>query len=447
MKKLLIAVVAFVGTLTLGSAPALAGAGDLDPTFGEGRGWVHSGFTCCDPLRPASDVAEALVVQPDGRIVTMGRSWQGDRLLLGVFRYLPDGRPDPSFGSSGTGGVLTAFGKSVLPAGMALQPDGKIVVVAEKPRYDSVVLARYNGDGSLDASFGDAGKVVSAPGFRKRASVSSIVIQASGRIIVGGTGSRPSDFVLVGYRPDGSLDDAFGTAGIVSVDFAGSIDHLADLVIDHEGRILAAGTAIRTRRPVPPSIDPRLDPSMAVARFLDDGAPDQSFGVDGRSLVSFTRGFVDDGTVGRAVAVQSDGKVVLVGGRHDGPALARLDSSGEIDHSFGNRGRLTAEGIPLVRSVPMDRGLEVIADSAGRIYALTQLDLGHQRPLRAALMRLLPDGSLDGAFSGNGIATARVQHGYDISTIALQPGRILGAGSIENPEKWGRDFAVFAFRQ
>jgi uncharacterized delta-60 repeat protein len=443
-------VVATIGlllaTLIVGSASASATSRDLDPTFGGGRGWVHSGFMCCDPPRPASDIAEALVVQADGRIVTMGRSWQGTRFLLGLFRYLPDGSPDPSFGSTGTGGVLTRFGKSVLPAGMALQADGKIVVVAEKPRYDSIVLARYNPDGSLDASFGDAGRVLSAPGFRKRASVSSIIIQASGRIIVGGTSSRPSDFALVGYRPDGSLDEAFGTDGAVSIDFADSVDKLADLAIDHEGRILAAGTAIRTRRPIPPSLDPRLDPSMAVARISADGALDPSFGVDARSLVSFTRGFVDDGAVGRAVAVQGDGKVLLAGARRDGPALARLESNGGIDRSFGDRGRLTADRIPLVRGVPMERSLDVVADSDDRIYALTQLDLGHQRPLRAAILGLLPDGSLDSAFSGNGVATARVRHGYDISTIALQPGRILGAGSIENTEKWGRDFAVFAFR-
>jgi uncharacterized delta-60 repeat protein len=431
--------------LALGTQVALSTTSDLDPTFGEGNGWVHSGFLCCDPPRPASDFGQALVVQPDGRIVVMGRSWQGDRMRLGLVRYLPDGAPDATFGSSGTGGLLASFGKSVVPAAMALQPDGKIVVVAEKPRYETIVLARYNADGSLDPSFGDAGRVLSAPGFRKRASVNSVVIQPSGRIVVGGTTSRPGDFVLVGYRPDGSLDDSFGIGGVASIDFADSLDHLADVAIDEQGRILAGGTVIRTRKPVPPSIDPRLDPSMGVARFSADGTLDPSFGVDGRARVSFTRGFVDDGTAARGLALQSDGRIVLVGARHDGPALARLGSDGEIDHSFGSRGRVTADMLPLVRGVPMDHALDVAVDSDAHIFAVAELSVGYGKPPAGAIMRLLSDGSLDSAFSGNGVATAGVRHGYDVNAITLQDDRVLAAGTVNNRDKWGEDFAVFAF--
>jgi uncharacterized delta-60 repeat protein len=449
-RRIIVSVVAvLIAGLTLGSHAAAASAmSDLDPSFGGGDGWVHSGLTWWQPPRPGWETAQALAVQRDGRIIVLGYSRQIGGLLPALFRYMPDGSPDPSFGTSGAGGVTTAFGSSALPVSMALQRNGRIVVLAAKPDHGSIVLARYMPDGSLDPSFGEAGLVLSTPGFRKSASVNSVVIQRTGRIVVGGTSARPADFTLAGYRPDGTLDARFGNGGVVSVDFANTDDHLAEVALDDRGRILAAGTVIRSRPPVTPSDDPRLDPSMGVARFSADGALDTSFGVDGRSVIAFTRGFVDDHTAVRALTIQPDGGVVLAGVTKEqaqwGPAFVRLELDGRIDRSFGDHGRVTPSMLPAVDGVPMETARDVLIDSRDRIVAAIKLPLGVGLP--AAIIRLLPDGSLDTAFSDDGAARTGLPYGHDITAIAFQDDRIIAAGGINDRATWNVDFVVLAFR-
>ena len=437
-----------MATLTLAATQAMAATTDLDRAFGGGDGWVHSGFMCCEPPRPALDSAADLAVQRDGRIIALGYSWQREGRKsypqLGLFRYLPDGSPDPSFGPSGTGGVMTTFPRSLQPGEMALQPNGKIVVAVHGWTVDTPTLIRYNRDGSLDASFGQNGRVVSPiPGF---SGALAVAIQRSGRIVVGGSTSS-SDFILAAYRRDGTLDDRFGSEGTASVDFPHSIDYgeLNELAIDDRGRILAAGSLSKQIPLIPPSDDVEFDRRMGVARFLADGTLDTDFGIDGRTLVSFTRGRVDERAFVDALAVQNDGSILLGGAMEwdgsDGPALARFDRNGRIDRSFGDGGRLTPAMLPPLRGIR-----DLVVDSHDRILAASVVSRGTDS-YAAAVIRLLPNGSLDADFSGDGVATTGMRHDHYGRTIALQDGRILVAGGITNYDKWFVDFAVFAFRR
>jgi len=209
-----------------GSAPR------LDPSFGVG-GLVTTDW-------PLGDVARlsALLVLPDGKIVLGGINPSGARLV----RYLGDGSPDPSFA---TGGVLTfSFdGSSGDAAALALQTDGKLLVggffvpsASTAWRY----VARFNEDGSLDLAFGAGGYVAfGQPGPDE--SIDSLALQPDGKILVGG--SVPGGFLLGRLEEDGSVDAAFGDSGRVTTPFPGGIyPSVSSIHLQPDGKIVVGGS-------------------------------------------------------------------------------------------------------------------------------------------------------------------------------------------------------------
>src|SRR5438128_1850053 len=128
--------------------------------------------------------------------------------------------------------------------GVVAQSDGKLVAagVAKTSRSQDFALARYNPNGSLDATFGTGGKVTTDfagnddPAF-------AVVLQSDGKIVVAGGAktSRSQDFALARYNANGSLDATFGTGGKVTTDFAGNDDEAHALVFQPDGKLVAAG--------------------------------------------------------------------------------------------------------------------------------------------------------------------------------------------------------------
>src|SRR5512141_1604453 len=126
---------------------------------------------------------------------------------------------DPTFGNGGQ--VTTVFPGGSYATAVAIQADGKIVAVgaAAGPSVTGdFAVARYEPDGSLDATFGLEGMVTTAIG-GGRDEAQSVAIQENGRIVVSGTDSWRR-FAVVRYRPDGDLDSSFGDGGIVRTNFA-----------------------------------------------------------------------------------------------------------------------------------------------------------------------------------------------------------------------------------
>ena len=159
-----------------------------------------------------------------------------------------DGDLDPLFGSGGT--VMTDLGKSTdIAEAVAIQADGKLIVVGTTYKNndysdEDFVVTRYNTDGTLDITFGNRGKVrTDFPGLA--AVPSSVVIQPDGKIVVAG-GAFPlftfaGNFEVVRYNTNGSLDTSFGDGGIVTTIFpAGS--YAFDVALQSDGKIIAAGT-------------------------------------------------------------------------------------------------------------------------------------------------------------------------------------------------------------
>jgi uncharacterized delta-60 repeat protein len=299
--------VAVAVTLALGAASAASAApGDLDPSFGAG-GKVTTNFGS------GSNGGYGVALQADGKIVAVGRS--------GVARYNVDGGLDASFGSGGK--VTTSFGSAFA---VAIQGDGKIVAVGATAPAGFCCLfaiARFNVDGSLDASFGSGGQVTTAFGGDSEAR--AVAIQADGRIVVAGSKYDPFSpgLAIARYDSDGSLDASFGTGGKLTMSFGGVADSANAVGLQPDGKILLAGGGGSSN-------------DFILARLNIDGSLDSSFGANGKVSTDFG-GF----DAARAVAIESDGKVVAAGNGNNRFALARYNADGSLDSSFNGTGRVT----------------------------------------------------------------------------------------------------------
>jgi uncharacterized delta-60 repeat protein len=200
--------------------------GRLDRTFGSG------GLVVTD-LGVAADASlAALALQPDGRIVAAG-NW-GDRAVLA--RYLPDGAPDPSFGGDG----ILIVGAGLISAwALALQDDGRIVVAGQGGvvggPYD-LAVARYLPDGRPDSSFGGDGVVTTDLGSTGERAA-AVSVRDDGSVVA--AGSSGATFAVARYLPDGRPDPAFGTGGVVTA--GPDIGAGQALVSEPDGRLILAG--------------------------------------------------------------------------------------------------------------------------------------------------------------------------------------------------------------
>ena len=319
------------------------GPAALDPTFG-GTGKVTTDFS------GSEDSASSVAVQADGKIVAAGYSYPGPDFA--VVRYNSDGSLDPSFG--GTGKVTTNVISWDIATSVAIQADGKIVAAGgsgSSGSIDDFALVRYNTDGSLDTSFGGTGKVTTD--FGSDDSAYSVAIQADGKIVAAGSSGAGfiTDFALVRYNTDGSLDTSFGGTGKVTTDI-GSDDSAASVAIQADGKIVAAGSSANTS-----------DFDFALARYNRDGSLDTSFGGTGKVMTDFTASY----DFADSIAIEADGKIVAAG-YTDPPksdfALARYNSDGSLDTSFGGTGKITTD---FSRSEAQARSVAIQAD--GKLVA------------------------------------------------------------------------------
>ena len=337
---------------------------------------------------------------------------------------------DPTFGTGGKA-TTTAFGGD--RSSMALQSDGKVVLAGGT--FTDFVLARFDVDGTLDDSFGPGGTVTTDIGgeFSQEEAL-GVAIQPDGMIVVAGYTSR-DDVTVARYRPDGQLDDTFGTAGVVTGIAVGIAN---DVTIQPEGEIVIAGRA--------PLAVPQGDDfeDLFVARLLASGGPDPSFGLSGQ-VVTNVGGLNNQAE--NVVVQPADGKIVVSGsslnpgssgvGIDHHTDLARYLPDGQPDPAFGAGGTLTLDAFV---------GADLAIQPDGRLLLVGTADTtppgsppGSVTEL--SVMRLEPDGTPDATFGDNGNGTVNVSvtrlsspsgvPGRDIgAAIALQPdGRIVVAGS------------------
>ncbi|HEX9989325.1 MAG TPA: hypothetical protein VGE45_12710 [Chloroflexia bacterium] len=276
--------------------------GSLDTSF-SGDGKVTTDFGSF--AVPSQDEAQELAIQSDGKIVAVGNSEfdSHTRNNFALVRYTTNGSLDTSF--SGDGKVTTDFeGGSDRGLGLAIQSDGKIVAAgtAGITDHSQFALSRYTTSGNLDTGFSGDGKVITE--FVYGGEISAVAIQSDGKIVAaGGSGGSSTNFTLVRYTTNGSLDTSFSGDGKVTTDFGGNADRARGVAIQSDGKIVAGGTAGSDDSP-----DGNLN--FALARYTTNGSLDTSFSGDGKVTTDFGSASYD---VGRGVALQSDGKIVVVG--------------------------------------------------------------------------------------------------------------------------------------
>ena len=306
-----------------------AGQGDLDSGFGaNGNGRILEVFSSSAPS------ASAIVQQSDGRIVVAATSRSNGQLI--VARYLADGSLDLSFSQDGVQAVQLSQGAGAANA-MLVQPDGKIVLAGRGQQRtlgdNDVTVVRLNIDGSLDTSFDTDGiAAYTTGGFDDFAT--GIVRQSDGKLVVAAAANpnRSYDFEFVRFNADGSLDNSFGSSGRTLVDFNGGDDQPAAFLQQADGALVAAGF---TR-------DSNGIANIAVVRVSASGALDTAFGTGGKATISFPSlqssatsiAQQSDGKLVIAGTVQE-------GASSSDAAIVRLAANGALDTTFGNAGRVS----------------------------------------------------------------------------------------------------------
>src|SRR6266536_3561095 len=293
------AFVAALVALSLAVAgPASAAPGDLDTTF-SGDGKVTTNFT------PKAEWAIDLAIQADGKIVAAGvAGFGGSNAKFALARYNTNGSLDAKF--SGDGKVTTDFTPKLDAANsVAIQPGGKIVAAGVAGFGGSnakFALARYNTNGSLDATFSGDGKVTTD--FTAGADgANRVVIQADQRIVAAGGSNYArtnGHFALARYNTNGSPDTTFSGDGKLNTDFTSKWDYAFGVAVGVGGKIVAGGEAGFLGS----------NPQFALARYNLNGSLDGSFSVDGKVTTDFT----SKEDFGEGVEIQPDGNIVAAGG-------------------------------------------------------------------------------------------------------------------------------------
>ena len=333
----------------------------LDPTFGD-RGIA---------LGPFDVGVSGMALQADGALVTVGGDGSGGVALV---RFTRNGAIDSTFGSAG---LATSFPSSnVQPAGLAIQPDGKIVLagtVYASPTA-SIFVARYLSNGSLDPDFGTGGSVTT--GLTPEGdSASSLVLQPDGRIVVAGAGGTQfqlvaQNFEVVRYNTDGSLDPSFGIGGSVIVNMGGPG---ISVVLRPDGRLVVGGWIG----------SPTGQDSFALLGLLGSGAIDPQFGTGGQV---FTQ--VDTSDYGNAIALSPDGKIVSTGATASAVVVLRYRADGSLDPAFASGGIFKFD----LRSAPN----AIAVDRQNRVVVTGAFNAGF------GLLRLLPNGREDPSIGPQG---------------------------------------------
>ncbi len=341
--------------------------GAPDPTF---RG---AGFVMTDLPNGAVGGATAAAMQPDGRVIAVGRAGVPGR--FGVVRYADDGTLDPSFSADGM--VVTSFaGLSAQPTAVTVLADGRIVVAGTSD--SAVLIARYNPDGRIDRSFGAEGRVVTdLPGVGDQAT--AVAGDADGNLIVAALARDPdtsADTIVARYLSYGRLDPSFGTAGIVVNDFGAGFDMPMVIALQPDGGILTGGIASL----------PNGVTTLSVARYLPDGHLDPTFSVDGRTTVALTTSVTDSQT---GLVPLPDGRIAVAGTtRVEGSShtvVAMLNPDGSPDTSFGTDGGIVA--VPLAPSNGFELGA-MLARQDDHLVVATAFGSSTERARTLAIGRL-----------------------------------------------------------
>jgi uncharacterized delta-60 repeat protein len=323
-------------------------------------------------------------------------------------------------GSFGTGGVaFSNLGDSESEVrAMVVQPDGKILVAGfsnHNSTYFDFAIARYLPNGTLDPTFGTGGVVQTDFGVNRLDRVRALALQADGKIVAVGEAAmvNQSDhsFAVARYLTDGTLDTTFDVDGLATDDFGQYRDQADGVVVLPDGKIVVSGRAGTSSN----------NADFALLRLLPDGTPDSTFDGDGRVVTPTDVIDTDSATYqGRDFRRLTDGRLVVSHVYNNTLTIARYLPNGGLDPAFGTGG-IHETQIPNFTAF----GLSIQND--GHIL-VPGVSYRANEPY-AAVVRYLPNGTLDESFGTGGLALAMDSSNGSLRTALTQPdGSILAAG-------------------
>ncbi|MEY2490169.1 MAG: hypothetical protein QOC70_2111, partial [Verrucomicrobiota bacterium] len=330
-----------------------------------------------------------------------------------------DGDLDPTFGIGGK--VVTDFSNSSeWLSRIALQPDGKIVAIGESSQpfdFPKFALARYNPDGSLDATFGNGGRVITVIA-AVREYAHGLVLLPDGKIMISGSIDQPNEsdtsFALLRYNSDGSLDTTFGQGGLVKTNINNDDDRAYALARQSDGKIVAAG-----KRGIHFYPTEQRKGNVALVRYNPDGSLDATFGNGGIVVNDFGQGLE---SYAIDVVIQPDGRIIIAGESAYAFLVARYNSNGTLDTTFGNGGFREVN----FGDLSWDHGRDAVLQDDGKIIVVGTAEINSPYD-SFAVARFNPDGSLDQSF-GSGGKFVMVDVG-DLEAGALQSdGKLIALG-------------------
>jgi len=369
-----------------------------------------------------NDFVYDMKIQSDGKILLAGSAFNNN-YDFALVRFTTEGNLDSTFGNS-NGIVLTDISASSTDYGSSIEilNDGKILFAGttNNGSNNDIALIQFTTLGEIDTTFGINGKVITDIGTNTSDNATSIQIKNDGKILVAGyTNSFNSDFLLVQYLASGTLDTGFGFNGKVISDLGtSSKDMVYDFTLQSDEKIMLIGSS-----------DMIGSSDFALIRYDAQGLPDTSFGVNARVMTDIGTGSADTLS---SIKLQTDGKIILGGysntninGNYDF-ALMRYNTSGSIDTTFGSNGKITTD----LNSNSSDYITNLEIQNDGKIVAAgysTMTNTSH-----VSLVRYLDTGVLDASFGVNGKINTEInsQSIDKVNAMIIQPnGKILITGS------------------
>ncbi|MCU0444436.1 MAG: T9SS type A sorting domain-containing protein [Microscillaceae bacterium] len=359
--------------------------GNLDNTFG-----VLGQLT--QNIDAESDLVSRVALQLDGKIVVTGTAYSASNFPF-IYRYNANGSLDNIFSPN-----LSSIGFAEVHA-IVVQSDGKIVLGGEAFGGD-FAIARFTTAGALE--------FFESVTFSSSAQVKDLAMQSDGKIVAVGWDAAGDSYAVCRLNSNGTLDNTFGTAGTVNFT-VGLFGYPHAVAIQSDGKIVLVGET-----------DNGSDKDIAVVRLNSNGSFDNTFGTGGINAYAYD---IDD--IGEDVALDRDNNIYVTGSFDDSSGdadifvMKLLSSNGALAAgSFGPTGSTTFDF-----SSFDDEGLAILVEPSGNVL------VGGTNGIDFQLVKLLPDGSLDGAFSGDGFQNIDFVGDGICQSLALQPdGKIIACG-------------------
>ncbi|MEP6684220.1 MAG: T9SS type A sorting domain-containing protein [Parafilimonas sp.] len=310
-----------------------------------------------------------------------------------------NGTLDSSFGNNGK--VLTALSNGYLDcAGSGLQSDGSIIAGGSvsfiNSNTDDFFAIKYLPDGKQDNSFGKKGMGV----IKGLGEAQTVAVQKDNKILIAGYDADIAGTYRVitagRLNADGSVDSAFGTNGSITTNLG---ENCNDIAIQPDGKILITGTT---------------GIAFITLRYMANGTPDESFGSNGSVVTK-----IDNGSpkLGNANIIQPDGKIVVAGGDNHKIMLVRYNADGSLDETFGNNGQVVSDISSITNPLNVVNDMVLQPDGKLVLAGTTATELGVANTI---LLRYMLDGSFDTTFGKKGIVVRVLQYNSSGASIALQ---------------------------